>query len=175
VSELRRANKHAERRLSSSSLAWHRALPPSQAAPSHGSKFLQVSVTDPKRLAHFSYTCSFTMISKFSAGMSDTCYPGMSARTGKKIPSSSYWYTNWFREEMCALPFQRLIASKTQDTQKRGRCRAREHGGSRRTVSILLLAVNHRKRIRSSQIEEQKASYRSILQCQLTWLPFVTR
>lgn len=26
------------------------------------------------------------MISKFRAGMSDTCYPGLSARTGKKMP-----------------------------------------------------------------------------------------
>lgn len=175
MADLLQVNKHVERRLSSSSLGWHRALLPSQAAPCCGGKFFQVSITHPKCLAHFSYTCSFTMISKFRAGMNDTCYPGLSARTGKKIPFSSYWYTNRFRQEIRALPFQRRITSKTRDIQKRGRHQAQEHGGSRRSISVLLLAVNHRNRIRSSQIEGQKASYRSILQRQPTWLPFVTR
>lgn len=145
MSELQGVKKHAERRLSSSSsLGWHRVPPPSLAAPCCGGKFFQVSITHPKRLTCFSYKCSFTMISKFRAGMSDTCYPGMSARTGKKIPSYSYWYTNRFRQKIRALPFQRLITSKTWDIQKRGRRRAWAHGGSGRTASILLLAVNHR-------------------------------
>lgn len=165
-----------ERRLpSSSSLEWHRVLLLSLAAPCCGSKFLQFSITHPKHLAHFSYKCSFTIISKFRAGMSDTCYPGMSARTGKKIPSPSYCFKNQFRQEIRAVPFQTLITSKSQDIQKRRRHQAWVHGGNEGTASILLPAINHRNRIKSCQIEGQKASYRSILQCQPTWVPFVTR
>lgn len=78
-----------QRRLpSSSSLEWHRVLLLSLAALCCGNKFLQVSIPHPKHLTHFSYKCNFAIISKFRAGMSDTCYPAMSARTGKKISLS---------------------------------------------------------------------------------------
>lgn len=131
------ASKHTERRLSSSSsLGWHCVPLPSVAAPCCSSEFLQVSITHPKHLTRFSYKGRFTMISKFRAGMNDTCYPGVSARTRRNTPSSSHWYPNQFRQDIPALSLQSLVTSQTWDIQKRGRHRAQVHRGSRTMVSI---------------------------------------
>lgn len=67
--------------------------------------------------------------------MSDTCYPGMSVRTGKKILSPSFCFKNQFRPDTHALPFQALITSKSQDIQKRRRHQAWVHGGDGGTAS----------------------------------------
>lgn len=143
--------------------------------PCCGGKFLQVSITHPKRLTHFSYKCSFTMISKFRADMSDTCYPGMSARTGKKNSLSQLLLYKSVQAGNTCTALSETHYLQSQDIQNRRRHQAWVHGGNGGTASILLPAINHRNRIKSCQIEGQKASYRSILQCQPTWLPFVTR
>lgn len=74
---------HAARRISHSS-AGTQAQPPKPAAPCYSSKFLWVFIIHPKCLTRFSYKCSFTMISEFGTGMSDTCYFRLSARAGEK-------------------------------------------------------------------------------------------
>lgn len=62
----------------------------------------------------------------------------------------------------------------SSDPRKFGRKRETEWKFGRGTESVFSQAINHRNWIRSSQIEGQKASYRSISRHWLTWVPFVT-
>lgn len=120
-----------------------------------------------RKLVCFSYKRNLIFISKTQTGFCDTSY-----LSGVNISSKTKW---WSLALGCGHRFKFAFRNEfPSDPRKFGRKRETESKFGRGTESVFSQAINHRNWIRSSQIEGQKASYRSISRHWLTWIPFVT-